>query len=59
MATLKRLAEEKKELTQKAIQKAAKKVFFRKGVCQRHDRRNRQVGRCRQRVYLFIFSDQR
>lgn len=31
MATLKRLAEEKKELTQKAIQKAAKKVFFEKG----------------------------
>jgi AcrR family transcriptional regulator len=31
MAILKRLAEEKKELTQKAIQKAAKKVFFEKG----------------------------
>lgn len=31
MATLKRLSEEKRELTQKAIQKAAKKVFFEKG----------------------------
>jgi len=31
MVAPKRLAEEKKELTQRAIQKAAKKVFFEKG----------------------------
>jgi AcrR family transcriptional regulator len=31
MATLKRLSEEKRELTQRAIQKAAQKVFFEKG----------------------------